>query len=884
MNHNSGGTFPVQLTFVLGMHRSGSSALARVLNLAGLRISSQLLPANQDNPSGYWEPQRVVSFNTALLEVFDRHWADPKPMPTNWDKREVGGHDFTKIADLLRVEASQCTDAGSNMVIKDPRLSRLMPYWRQALDLNSINVTCLIMCRHPLSVAESLYARDRIPQEHALALWLSYMLEAEAGTRGMSRCLVHYEHLLTNWQETLDSIRWNSGEIIPEIAESQGNAIDQFLDPALRHHQVTSACLSSEDPLHRQVNAAYQALLANACLEDTQTFERLCDEREKHWNMTSPGPQRSGLAQAMPAWHAERSWIFVAQGDHSMALAELDIAISLAPDVGRFHHLRGNALGHLGRTFEAMEAHRKAVKLAPKVARFHRALCDSLDRLGLHCEAAIALGDLASLNSDAQTHHQHGLWLARAGHHTEAASAQRKAIILDNSRPDYHRALASALTHINQEDEACVALRRAIFYQPTDATLLDWLGDLEAGADRWEVASDSYDKAVKLRYMMFGFRTNAPAPPQQQPYNHKPQLLGLLSRLAARHWATDLMCRLMQAAATNIDSMETWPRGPKVQDRPCVPISSGGHTDNNGGPLLSVMIPVYRVTREAWLLRCITSVLQQDRGKNWAEIVVVDDASGDSVAEDICKKFNGRVSYVRNPNNLGLIGNHNRCLSLARGAFIHILHQDDFVEDGFYDSLLTPLVRDEQLVAGFTHNRFVNDIGHVLSTADPPRPPRGTLQNWQIRLSLEIRIQFPSIVVRRSTYHQVGGFFPARRFSFDWDLWNRVANVGPIWYEPKPLAMYRIHQSSATQSFSMTERVVDAMQTVAAMVQLVPDQHRRATAEMGMYKFLRRYWGLATEAGETGNPECTALKTFLLQGWATSDEANKVLALLSSMK
>jgi O-antigen biosynthesis protein len=73
MNHNSAATFPLKLTFVLGMHRSGSSALARVLNLAGLRISSQLLPANQDNPSGYWEPRRVVNFNTALLEVFDRH-------------------------------------------------------------------------------------------------------------------------------------------------------------------------------------------------------------------------------------------------------------------------------------------------------------------------------------------------------------------------------------------------------------------------------------------------------------------------------------------------------------------------------------------------------------------------------------------------------------------------------------------------------------------------------------------------------------------------------------------------------------------------------------------------------------------------------------------
>lgn len=882
MNHNSAATFPLKLTFVLGMHRSGSSALARVLNLAGLRISSQLLPANQDNPSGYWEPRRVVNFNTALLEVFDRHWADPKPMPANLDKRAVEGHDFTKIAELLRIETSQCADAGSNMVIKDPRLSRLMPYWRQALDLNSMNVTCIIMCRHPLSVAKSLYARDRIPQDHALALWLSYMLEAEAGTRGMSRCLVHYEHLLMNWQGTLESIRRKSGDIIPDIAERQCQAIEQFLNPALRHHQVTSAYLCLDDPLHRQVNSAYQALLASTCLEDTQTFERLSEEREKHWNETSPGPQRSGLAQALPAWHAEKSWIFVAQGDHRKALAELECAISLAPDVGRFHHLRGNALGRLGRTFEAMEAHRKAVKLAKDVARFHRALCDSLDRLGLHCEAAIALGDLASLNSDAPTHHQHGLWLARAGHHTEAASAQRKAISLDNSRPEYHRALAHALTLINQEDEACVALRQAISCQPSDATLLDRLGDLEAGADRWEDASHSYDKAVQLRCMMFGFRTNSPAPPRQQPVHAKPQLLGLLSRLAARHWATDLMCCLMQAAATNIDSMVAWPRGSQVQDRPFVPISSGSHTDNNGGPLLSVMIPVYRVTREAWLLRCITSVLQQDRGKNWAEIVVVDDASEDSLAEDICKKFNGRVIYVRNQNNLGLIGNHNKCVSLARGTFIHILHQDDYVEDGFYDSLLTPLVRDEQLVAAFTHNRFVNDIDYVISTADPPRPPRGTLQNWQIRLSLEIRIQFPSIVVRRSTYHQVGGFFPARRFSFDWDLWNRVANAGPIWYEPKPLAMYRIHQSSATHTFSMTERVIDAMQTVAAMVQLVPDQHRRPTAEMGMYKFLRRYWGLATDAGET-NPECTALKAFLLQGWATSNEANQILALLSSM-
>lgn len=70
---------PQEFVLILGMHRSGTSALARVLNLAGLHLPSDLLEPNQDNPLGYWEPKNIVKINNQLLQQFDRHWADPKP-------------------------------------------------------------------------------------------------------------------------------------------------------------------------------------------------------------------------------------------------------------------------------------------------------------------------------------------------------------------------------------------------------------------------------------------------------------------------------------------------------------------------------------------------------------------------------------------------------------------------------------------------------------------------------------------------------------------------------------------------------------------------------------------------------------------------------------
>ena len=78
---------PVAL-LVLGMHRSGTSALTRVLNLLGASLGDDLMPPGDDNPLGFWEHQGIVSVHEALLVALERRWDDPRPMPDDWLESE----------------------------------------------------------------------------------------------------------------------------------------------------------------------------------------------------------------------------------------------------------------------------------------------------------------------------------------------------------------------------------------------------------------------------------------------------------------------------------------------------------------------------------------------------------------------------------------------------------------------------------------------------------------------------------------------------------------------------------------------------------------------------------------------------------------------------
>src|SRR6185312_15331109 len=108
---------------VLGMHRSGTSALTGMLRCLGVALGHDLMPATADNPRGYWEHAGIVAIHQQAMGAHGMAWDDIRAMPPEL-AHDRGMAD--RIAEILSAEF-----AGSPLwAVKDPRLSRLLPLWR----------------------------------------------------------------------------------------------------------------------------------------------------------------------------------------------------------------------------------------------------------------------------------------------------------------------------------------------------------------------------------------------------------------------------------------------------------------------------------------------------------------------------------------------------------------------------------------------------------------------------------------------------------------------------------------------------------------------------------------------------------------------------------
>ena len=221
---------------VLGMHRSGTSAVTRLLNLRGAGLGRDLLPAKADNERGFWENRAIVELHERLLQRAGLRWhdllgADDRLQEAT--RRELG--------DALPGVLDSQFDAAALFVVKDPRLSLLVPVWSEALAALAVRPLFVITIRHPDEVAASLARRDGLPVAQSHLLWLQHLVEAERATRGQARVFVHYERLLSDWRAELARmtrslyIRW------PDPNPGFEDAASEFIAPALRHHRGDDA-------------------------------------------------------------------------------------------------------------------------------------------------------------------------------------------------------------------------------------------------------------------------------------------------------------------------------------------------------------------------------------------------------------------------------------------------------------------------------------------------------------------------------------------------------------------------------------------------------------------------------------------------------------------
>ncbi len=276
---------------ILGMHRSGTSAIAGMLAHLGVTPPKTLMPATVDNPAGYWESLPIVQFHDRVLKEAQSHWDD-------WDRfdwRKLPPSIAQKFADELAAVLAAEFGEAPLMLVKDPRLSRLLLLWLDALRALGIQPRAVIAFRSPIEVAQSLQARDGIAMEAGLAIWLRHCLEAELHSRDIPRALLSYEALLRDWRSAARKIASRLSLEWPRFEEV---AIDGFLKPQLRRQQGDAAADAAAPEWVRTTHAALSDLAAanGSSASTIATLDRIRGEFDRASEIFAPALRR--LAQA----------------------------------------------------------------------------------------------------------------------------------------------------------------------------------------------------------------------------------------------------------------------------------------------------------------------------------------------------------------------------------------------------------------------------------------------------------------------------------------------------------------------------------------------------------------------------------------------------------
>ena len=283
--------------FILGMGRSGTSALARILSLCGCVLPATLKDANEANPRGFWEPVDALKLNDEFLFRHGATYFDPTLRlqgELTFAPDEVERY-IAQIGAFLR----QCPQAAP-LVIKDPRITALFDFWVEAARRAGFSVKVIVAIRNPSEVAASMGAWIEAPAELWHALWLKYNLLAEFHSRDWPRVFVEYSSLLGDWRTQVARIARSLA--LGEVLEGGAAAIDAFLTRDLYKRRCQGPIVESfgyhwlSDTYTILAGAANDQPLDVAKLDEILRAYRICERAFR----TSLDASRSKLPLRLP--------------------------------------------------------------------------------------------------------------------------------------------------------------------------------------------------------------------------------------------------------------------------------------------------------------------------------------------------------------------------------------------------------------------------------------------------------------------------------------------------------------------------------------------------------------------------------------------------------
>ncbi len=271
------------IILVVGMHRSGTSAITRGLEVLGVSLGDTLMPAADENAKGFWEDMDVVRINEALLERLGSSWHSVIPI-----NEEMLLADEVKD---LKMEAvaliKQRLSTFSVYGFKDPRTTILLPFWQKVFSELGVKHSYVIALRNPYNIVRSLEVRNQFSHSFSYMLWLKYQHAALRYTQDFPHVMVPFEHVMQEPEVALQHVAMQL-DTPKQVKNNPAMAeyMHHFLEKGLEHHTNTVNRLESDPDVLPLVKASYvyQANMAVQKSSNKAEWKQL----DKEWAAIQP--------------------------------------------------------------------------------------------------------------------------------------------------------------------------------------------------------------------------------------------------------------------------------------------------------------------------------------------------------------------------------------------------------------------------------------------------------------------------------------------------------------------------------------------------------------------------------------------------------------------
>jgi GT2 family glycosyltransferase/SAM-dependent methyltransferase len=780
-----------RLIAVLGMHRSGTSAITRGLQVFGVKLGERLqAPVEGINDKGYWEDIDLGALNIEMLSAIQSDWSFLAPVEPADVEVLLKKAYFLRAVELIRQKVGGSPVFG----FKDPRVARLLPFWKEVFGYLSLDASYVLTLRHPLSVVKSLVKRDGFDAERSYLLWLSHVVTSLSGSAGARRVIVDYDCMMQEPDRELGRIA-KCLDLQIDQAESQRYKAE-FLDEGLRHTRYGLNDLQEDGACPPIVREIYAALL------DVTSGKTPIDSAAMQSQMA--GWFREFHRLKAPLKLIDRLFTQKADLKLNAAVAERDTAM----------------------------AERDTAMAERNIAQAQRdmAVAERDTAMAERDTAMAELDAMASVLKDKkrqaeELRHK----LETAGHGTQPnhqPEARRRVVVIFGAGEGGRRALRMA-----------------------DKSGWKTLCFLDNSPNAWDTAGPGGipikpPSILKSEGFMFDEIIVASKP-------GKAAIFAQLTSMGFKAHDDFVYFEGLESSFPDIDpQLISWLDAYSARQPADIgkPFSLPART----APTVSIIITVHNQAGRAY--RCLMSI-SQNQPRHRYEIIVVDDASTDATPGML--RSIGGVRVVRNESVQGRARSRNAAAKLANGAFIHFLDADTEVLPGWMDELVDTFNAFPGVgMAGGkvigpdgvlkSAGGVLCDDGPALSCGrgeDPDRPEYSYLRQADC-------LSGASVMIRREAFAKLGGFDDNRQPD-DGEEYGFALKVRGMGYKAfyQPMSRVIHHEDSAqaqhsravagTAPGSKKGRSVTGRALFIDAVTPDPDQQGGSPATIGLMRIFR---------------------------------------------